>query len=215
RTLTYINRQSLPRQQYEIIVVDGGSKDRTRDIAKKYADKVILQRSKAVGGARNDGVEEAAGRIVVHTDADVVVPKDWLQNILSLFDDGVVAVCGPDTPLETSAKYQFLYFGINLFSAVSYRLGVVGTRGTNTAVLREKFRQVGGYTDYPLCDDVELGLRLKKIGKIVYSNRVKVSASIRRFEKMGVRGVLNGWLKGDLALLSGKRTQGNYHRQSY
>ena len=124
-------------------------------------------------------------------------------------------MCGPDTPIEMSAKYQMLYFGINLFSAVSYRLGIVGTRGTNTAVLRDSFCKVGGYTDYPLCDDVELGLRLKKIGKVVYSSKVKVSASARRFEKVGVRGVLNGWLKGDLALLSGRRTQGNYHKQDY
>ena len=216
RTLSFLSRQTIPRSDYEIIVVDGGSKDHTREIASRYADRVIQQKSRAVGGARNDGVQAATGRVVVHTDADVIVPSDWLHNILSLFNEGnVVAVCGPDTPIEMSAKYQALYFAINLFSAVSYRLGIVGTRGTNTAVLRDVFQKVGGYTDYPLCDDVELGLRLKKIGKVVYSSKVKVSASARRFEKNGVRGVLNGWLKGDLMLLSGKRTEGSYHKQDY
>ena len=84
-TLAHIGNQTIPRSNYEIIVVDGGSRDRTREIASKYADQVIMQKSKAVGGARNDGVESATGRVVVHTDADVVVPRDWLKNILSLF----------------------------------------------------------------------------------------------------------------------------------
>ena len=46
---------------YEIIVVDGGSKDATCEIARKYADKVFTQTSKKVGGARNDGIMAATG----------------------------------------------------------------------------------------------------------------------------------------------------------
>jgi len=215
RTLSFICRQSTPRSRYEVIIVDGGSKDRTREIAAKYADRVIIQKSRAVGGARNDGVEVARGRVVVHTDADVVPPEDWLERILSLFGDGVVAVCGPDGPLEPSAKYRVLYMGINAFSYIAYRLGFVGTRGTNTAVLRGAFLKVGGYTDYPMCDDVELGFRLQKLGRVVYDRRLKVLASTRRFEKNGVRGVISDWLRGDLLLLSGRRTVGSYHKESY
>jgi len=48
--------QTLKRSEYEIIVVDGNSKDKTRELAKKYADKVMIQTSKKVGGARNDGI---------------------------------------------------------------------------------------------------------------------------------------------------------------
>ena len=66
RTLYYLSRQTLPRKNYEIIIVDGGSKDRTVEIALKYADKVIKQKSKGVGGARNDGAIIAKGEIIVH-----------------------------------------------------------------------------------------------------------------------------------------------------
>jgi glycosyltransferase involved in cell wall biosynthesis len=215
RTLRSISDQTLSRSKYEIIVVDGNSKDRTREIASKYADKVILQKSKAVGGARNDGAEIADGRIIVHTDADVVVPRDWLRNIKSLFGDGVVAVCGPDSPIEESARYRILYHLINLSNSVAYRLGVIWTRGTNTAVLREAFFKVGGYTDYPLCDDGELGLRLKRVGRIVYSNRIRVRMSARRFEKHGTLSVLKNWIRGDIMLLMGRRTRGEYHKESY
>lgn len=215
RTLQRLSGQTLPRKDYEIIIVDGHSRDRTREIASEYADQVILQKGKAVGGARNDGVEAARGRIVVHTDADTVPPEDWLERILSSFKPGVVAVCGPDGPLESKAKYRILYMAINTFSYVAYKAGMVGTRGTNTAVLRETFLNVGGYTDIPMCDDVELGLRLKKVGKVVYDRRLKVLASARRFEKHGILSILKSWIKNDLLLLSGKRTVGSYHKESY
>jgi hypothetical protein len=66
-----------------------------------------------------------------------------------------------------------------------------------------------------MCDDVELGFRLQKLGRVVYDRRLKVLASARRFEKHGVRGVISGWLRGDLLLLSGRRTVGSYHKESY
>lgn len=215
RTLSHLSRQTLPRSEYEIIVVDGGSTDSTVEIASRYADRVVQQTGKGVGGARNDGARVARGRILVHTDADVVPDPQWLVRIRSNFKEGVVAVCGPDSPFENRFRYRLLYFFINLFSDVAYRMGVVGTRGTNTAVLREKFFEAGGYTDYPLCDDVELGFRLKRLGRVVYTRETMVMASARRFEKYGTLRVLSGWIIGDLMLLRGRRTVGSYHRESY
>jgi glycosyltransferase involved in cell wall biosynthesis len=214
-TLRSISSQTLPRGDYEIIVVDGGSTDNTVKIASKYADLVIQQKSKGVGGARNDGAAVARGKVVVHTDADVIVRNDWLQQILSHFSLGVVAVCGPDEPLEPDPKYKVLYSLINLFSLLAYKLGVVWTRGTNTAVLRDAFLKVGGYTDYPLCDDGELGLRLRRIGKVLYSPKIVVKMSARRFKKYGTLRVLKEWVKGDLMIFMGKRTVGRYHKESY
>ncbi|MEN3057460.1 MAG: glycosyltransferase [Candidatus Methanosuratincola petrocarbonis] len=215
RTLAHLSRQTIPRSEYEIIVVDGGSRDRTVEVASRYADRVIQQTGRGVGGARNDGAKVARGRILVHTDADVAPEPDWLERIRSNFTEGVVAVCGPDYPLENKFKYRLLYFFVNLFSDVTYLMGIVGTRGTNTAVLKDKFFEVGGYTDYPLCDDVELGFRLKRLGRVVYTRSTMVRASTRRFEKYGIIRVLNGWIRGDLMLIRGRRTVGNYHRESY
>lgn len=215
RTLRSISQQTLPRKDYEIIVVDGGSTDRTVEIASNYADTVIPQIHKGVGGARNDGALIARGTILVHTDADVVVSKDWLEKIVSLFSPGVVAVCGPDEPLEADPRYRILYSLINLTSSLAYILGIVWTRGTNTAVLRDVFLRLGGYTDYPLCDDGELGLRLKRIGKVIYSKKILVKMSARRFEKYGVLNVIKDWIRGDLMIFMGKRTIGKYHRASY
>lgn len=215
-TLQSISSQTLPRSRYEIIVVDGDSKDRTREISSKYADKVLIQKSKGVGGARNDGAEVSSAGIVVNTDADVLVPSDWLEKILSHFKNGIVAVCGPDVPKEDIKKYKILYALINFSNSVAYRLfGFAWTRGTNTAVRKESFFKAGGYSDLPLNDDGELGLRLKKLGKIVYTGDIKVKMSARRFEKHGVFSVLRVWLKGDIMLLRGKRTEGQYQKEQY
>ena len=79
--LVSLCHQTVLRSEYEIIVVDGGSKDATCEIAKKYADKVFTQTSKKVGGARNDGVKEARGDIIATTDADCILPPDWIKRI--------------------------------------------------------------------------------------------------------------------------------------
>ena len=58
--LVSLSHQTVNKSDYEIIVVDGGSTDKTCEIARKYADMVFIQTSKKVGGARNDGVMDRA-----------------------------------------------------------------------------------------------------------------------------------------------------------
>ena len=217
-TLESLARQTLPRSQYEIIVVDGNSSDRTREVAARLADRVILQRGKGVGGARNDGAAAAAGRIVVHTDGDAVAPEDWLETIRSLFRGDVVCVCGPDSPREADGKYRALYGLINSFSCMASLMGFVWTRGANTSVRRDAFVAVGGYSDLPILDDGELGLRLKRVGRLVYSPRVGVKVSMRRFRKHGISSIFSLWLRNDLMMLVARRRPSagrGYHRETY
>jgi glycosyltransferase involved in cell wall biosynthesis len=217
-TLRSLSRQTIPRSEYEIIVVDGNSRDRTREVAAGLSDKVILQRGRGVGGARNDGVAAASGRIVVHTDGDAVVPGDWLEAIRSLFGGGVVCVCGPDSPREAEGRYRALYGIFNAFSFLTSKVGFVWTRGANTAVLREAFLAAGGYSDLPILDDGELGLRLKKLGRIVYSPKVGVKVSMRRFRKQGTLSLFGLWLKNDIIMLVARQrphARKGYHKETY
>ncbi len=105
RCLLSLQKQTVPRDEYEIIVVDGNSKDQTREIAEKYADLVFIQTSNKVGGARNDGVLRSRGDIIVTTDADCVLPEDWLENIRSEFSKRpIVHSSGPSTRLKEALK---------------------------------------------------------------------------------------------------------------
>ena len=105
KCLTSLTKQNFPRDEYEIIVVDGGSKDRTREIAEKYADIVFIQTSPKVGGARNDGALRARGEIIATTDADTILPPDWLRRIKQGFlDPDIVMLYGPVKPIEATIK---------------------------------------------------------------------------------------------------------------
>ena len=216
-TLESVSKQTIPRDSYEIIVVDGGSRDRTREIAKKYADKVIIQKSPGVGGARNDGVRAAQNDLIATTDADVLVPNTWLEKILANFEDKtVVAVCGLDNPREKTAASRLTFKLLRTFIRATSRLGYYCLGGTNSAFKKAAFLNIDGYRNLPHSDDVDLGFRMRKIGKIVFDKDIDVAISTRRFEKQGYMKVLWIWFKGDLRLFMGKSIPKiDYAKQTY
>lgn len=79
--------QSLPRDQYEIIVVDDGSTDSTPDIVKIYDVKLFKQDNQGPAIARNLGVEKASSEIVLFTDSDCEPDYYWLEKMCKPFQD--------------------------------------------------------------------------------------------------------------------------------
>lgn len=216
--LKQFERQTLPRSDFEIIIVDGDSRDRTREIAERYADKVIIQRRKGIGGARNDGVDVASAPFVATTDADTILPERWLEIMLSHFerDEDVVAVVGPDGPIENSLRARIIYFLLRNIIHLATFFGLYTTGGTNSGFRRSAFLRIGGYKSLPHSDDVEIGFRLRKIGRIVYDKDLYVRLSVRRMEKMGYINTLLTWLKGDLRIICGLEVRGEgYAKQKY
>ncbi len=210
--------QTLRRAEFEIIIVDGGSADRTREIASRHADRVIVQTSNGIGGARNDGVALARAPIIATTDADCRVPRDWLERIAEHFEDPrVVAVCGPDGPLEPSWKARTIFFVVRSLIRLAALAGLYATGGTNSAFRRDAFLAVGGYRSLPHSDDIDLGLRIRTLGRVVYDPKLYVQLSVRRLEKQGYMRTILLWLKGDLRLLAGRPIEalGDYAQQKY
>ncbi|MGB3904575.1 MAG: glycosyltransferase [Anaerolineae bacterium] len=87
--------QSVPREGYEVTVVDDGSADETGEIVGKYGVRLIDQPHQGPAAARNRGVAEARGEIVLFTDADCVPAENWIAEMVRPFDDAeVVGVKG-------------------------------------------------------------------------------------------------------------------------
>jgi glycosyltransferase involved in cell wall biosynthesis len=196
RCLESLQKQTVPRDEYEIIVVDGSSKDQTREIAEKYADLVFIQTSNKVGGARNDGVLRSRGDIIVTTDADCVLPYDWLENITYEFSKRpIVQLFGPVDPIEGGIKNRLSLFFANTFARIGYYTGgLYYTLGCNTAFDRDAFIKAGMYRTVDAGDDLEIARRMRKLGKVKFSNRVRVGFSMRRYQQYGTLKSLYEWL---------------------
>jgi glycosyltransferase involved in cell wall biosynthesis len=194
--LVSLSHQTVPRNEYEIIVVDGGSKDATCEIARKYADTVFTQTSKKVGGARNDGVMAAKGNIVATTDADCILPSDWVAEVRKNFDDPAVVQCyGPVDPIEEGLGNRFSLLLANTFSRIGYYSRTFYyTLGCNTAFRKDAFIRAGMYRCIDAGDDLEIAMRLKDEGKIRFDGKLRVGFSMRRYQQFGTISSLYQWV---------------------
>ena len=194
--LVSLSHQNIPRADYEIIVVDGGSKDATCEIAKKYADQVFLQTSKKVGGARNDGVKVAKGDIISTTDADCILPPHWVKTLAEDFKDpDIVQIYGPVYPIEEGIGNRFSLLLANTFARIGYYSKTFYyTLGCNTAFRKDAFNRAGMYRCIDAGDDLEIAMRMKDEGTIFFDNRLNVGFSMRRYQKFGTLQSLYEWM---------------------
>jgi glycosyltransferase involved in cell wall biosynthesis len=194
--LVSLCHQTVPRNEYEIIVVDGGSKDATCDIARKYADLVFIQTSKKVGGARNDGVNAAKGEIIATTDADCILPPHWIKRIGEDFrNPALVQLYGPVYPIEEGLRNRFSLLLANTFSRIGYYSQTFYyTLGCNTAFRKDAFLKAGMYRCIDAGDDLEIAMRLKDLGSIKFDEKLKVGFSMRRYKQFGTIQSLYEWV---------------------
>ncbi len=207
--------QTISRDKYEIIVVDGNSSDCTCEVARQYADEVITQTSKKVGGARNDGVLRAEGDIIATTDADCIIPPRWLEIIKNDFESrDIVQLYGTVYPIENGLKNKLSLMGANTFSRVGYYTrALYYTLGCNTAFDKKAFIEAGMYRCIDAGDDLEIALRMRKIGRVMLDGRMKVGFSMRRYQQFGTIKSVYEWLY--IVTNKGKSSKYSYSKRDY
>jgi glycosyltransferase involved in cell wall biosynthesis len=225
KCLQSLHSQTVPRERVEIIVVDGDSGDRTREIAERLADKVIIQTSEGVGGARNDGFTIATAPIVATTDADCQPYPRWLEAIQSGFDrDDVVAVTGYLDPMDwgemggaEKLTYQTLFWLSNVLLTALSALGKYHLCGANSAFRKTTFLETGGYLPLTYADDTELYKRIKHKGRVKLLDKMVIHYSVRRIKKMGLLNYIRLVFKmeWDVSIMNRKPMKGGYARQTY
>ena len=170
-------------EDYEIIVVDGGSKDCTVSLAEKHADLVIPQKSRGIGGARRDGAAAAAGDKLAFTDADTLVSPEWLLEISSNLI-GWEASTGPVIYPQSNIRSGIIENWRSLYRLLSFS-NFYYIIGSNMAVRANAYWQAGGHSEISLLDDYDLSLKLFRIGATVRYDPVQaVYTSSRRVEKL-------------------------------
>lgn len=177
RCLEGIFNQTL--QPYEVIVVDGHSTDSTVEIAGTFPVTVVYEDYGTVGGARQVGVEHARGDYVAFTDADCIPRKDWLENLVCEFDDGIVGVGGGIKNVGNGLWEESIALALDTFlgSANSVQDRVLKEKqvvrsisGCNSIYRRKDIIAVGGFdVSLSINEDTELNSRLQQLGTLVYT----------------------------------------------
>jgi rSAM/selenodomain-associated transferase 2 len=166
----------LRARGHEVIVVDGGSEDRTREIAASLCDRLVLaQRGRAV--QMNAGAQAARGDVLVFLHADTRLPEDAEKEIAGCLEGHLwgrfdVAIEGRHRLLPVIAR------AMNLRS----RLTGIATGDQAIFVRREAF---AGFPDIALMEDVAFSTAMKRRGPPACL-RSRVLTSGRRWESRGV-----------------------------
>lgn len=165
----------------ELIIVDGGSNDRTVSIASGFTDKVFVTHKRR-GHQMNCGAQRANGDILLFLHADCLLSKEGFKIIRETLNDKQVAAGAFYLNIDhPSFRFRIIEKGASLRSWIT---GIpYGDQGI--FIRKDVFEQIGGFADIPLMEDIEISRRLKKIGKIVFL-RAPIKASPRRWLEEGL-----------------------------
>ena len=174
----------------EVIVVDGGSADRSREISAQTGATVI---SSAPGRAlqMNCGAQHATGDVLLFLHADTRLPPAAFAEIVAALEDA--RYLGGRFDVELDGDHWLLRVVGAMINQRS-RITKVGTGDQAIFVRREVFARMGGFPDIPLMEDIAFCRALKRLGGIACL-RSRVLTSARRWETEGVwRTVIKMWI---------------------
>ena len=198
-----LQEQSVDLKLFEFIVSDDGSTDSTSETVKHWQTesnfpiKFITQENQGPGAARNHGLENSEGELILFIDSDCEAHPDWIQTIYEEYlNDSFDACGGPD-----GAKDDFTTLQKAIDFAMTSFITTGGMRGHsekmmakffprthNMGIKRSVYEKVGGFVDLRHGQDIELSNRIRKSGArikflinaVVYHRR---RTSIKQFFK--------------------------------
>lgn len=213
-TLRIYSNSLRKKYEFELIISDGGSTDRTIEISKKYADIIVKHnesRKQTIAEGRNKGALVSSGEILVFINADTVPenPEKFFEFINQLTEDNneyskFVAIA---TKVNVSEKERLLkdsifYFFHNLYVRFLNAIGFGMGRGECQIIKRSVFEKVGGYNPKIIAgEDFDLYRRISGVGKIAFVNELVVHESPRRFRKYGYTKILISWIVNSLSVI--------------
>ena len=193
KTLLSLKAQTI-KVPYEIIVVDSNSKDKTVEIARKYADKVIVTKRRGIAVGRNVGAKYARGEILVFVDADTVLLPNVLEKAYNeIKNRDVSLVSCPIVPMTPSLLLHLMYRFYNQFSTSSIKFGRPQISGMFMVTKKSIFDAVSGFDEkLKILEDFDFSEKVSKFGKVKMITDTFVLTSPRRLEKWGkVKSAIN------------------------
>ncbi|MEW5805546.1 MAG: glycosyltransferase [Patescibacteria group bacterium] len=180
RCLDSLVNLDFDKNDYEVILVNNNSTDRTKEIAETFSGvKIIDEPKQGNVFALIKGCLQARGEILVFTDADTIVPKDWLIKINQAYQNEKVVCAGG--PGKLRPKTFLGFFGEKLF----YWGGALTKLAPcfNLSIRKSVYKEIGGFDPkINFHQDTYLVLKAKKRGKAVFLRDNYVITSSRHFK---------------------------------
>lgn len=163
----------------EIIIVDGGSTDRTIQRAKQL-ESIVCESKKGRGFQLNKGALLAQGEILVFLHADTLLPAGAFELLDNLFENGKIH-CG-----TFRLSFDHEHWLLKFYSFMSRFDSFLTTFGDQCIVVRKGlFTKVNGFPEWPLFEDVEFLQKVRKITNVVCF-KAEVTTSAKRFLNNGI-----------------------------
>ena len=194
RLLADLRKQSFT--DYEIIVSDGGSKDRTAEIAKVAGCHFIVDdRVKHPSHQRNNGAKIAQGELLMFFDADTELTREFLEKSISEFKRRKLTAAGYYIKFNPNQiLYKFFAFFFNLFLWSRQYLGAAAV-GAGLMAERRAHDLINGFDErLYVAEDYDYCYRLAKVGRFRLIKSCKLLYSSRRLEQDGKFKTLFRWL---------------------
>lgn len=176
--------QNYPKNCYEIILVDNGSTDGTKDIMDIYKDKIKIfyEQKRGSYAARNTGMRNADGDIIAFTDSDCTASKDWLKELNDVFSEDVEhgdigCIVGDihshpgETLIETYSKNRDIISQKCSLNFLPYGLTA------NVAFKKDVFDVIGCFDENFTSGgdaDISWRMQLSTMYKLIYSSKAIV-----------------------------------------
>ena len=197
RLLESIRKQDF--RDYEIIVSDNHSKDRTADIARQYGALVVEGGLPAV--ARNRGAEASKGEYLLFLDADSVLPEGFLTELFNKFEEDYLDICIPlFKPIDSKKPiYKTLYdFSNAYFKLMEY----IKPQGGGACIFATKrmHRRIGGFDEtLKTSEDHDYINRASEIGRFKIYTDLYLYVSVRRLEMEGLKSFIQKVVRDSFA----------------
>jgi glycosyltransferase involved in cell wall biosynthesis len=185
------------RCRAEIIVVNNGSSDATREIAASIPGVIVVDEpQRGLVQARRAGYFAAGGALIANIDADTILTEGWLRTALCEFqrNPNLAALSGPfihyDLPRSAqwvAAVFYRIAFVVYLLMRFVVRAGSM-MQGGNFIVSKRALDMAGGFNpDFRFYgEDTELARRMSKVGAVKFSFALPAFSSGRRFAAEGL-----------------------------
>lgn len=170
--LKSVSLQNVPLSEYEVIIIDNGSTDKTLEIVKQFEYTYYVYSGLNIAQLRNIGIKHASAQIVGFVDSDCEISYDWIINGLKWFNDKRVAIVGCKYKLPANATFierNWISEPSNI-NIIEYNSLIPAG---NMIVSKEHFFRVGGFDESLITsEDSNLLIRIRKKGYLTISDPI-------------------------------------------